>query len=107
MVYDLPPSPYDSLDPKKVVRLLELNGWIKNRLPRLKGSLNQDANVHIDDLFWCLARYRIDYDTIMMLFALSLGGQVKGWYDNIPPKSVVDYDRFEDIFLGRWSNLPY
>lgn len=51
MVYDLPPSPYDSLDRKEVLRLLELNGLINNWLPRFKGSPDQDVNVHIDNFF--------------------------------------------------------
>ena len=39
----------------------------------------------------------------MCLFAQSLKGEVKKWFRDFTPRSIVNSQRFEQMFLDRWE----
>ena len=39
----------------------------------------------------------------MRLFEQSLKGEVKKWFRSLTPRSIVNYQRLEQMFLDRWE----
>ena len=39
----------------------------------------------------------------MRLFAQSIKGEVRKWFRSLTPRSIVNSQRFEQIFLDRWE----
>ena len=41
-------------------------------------------------------------DLVMKLFFVTLHGEARRWYDNLPAANITSMDHFEEIFLARW-----
>jgi hypothetical protein len=39
----------------------------------------------------------------MKLFSASLHGEARRWYDNLPAASINSMERFEEVFLAKWT----
>jgi hypothetical protein len=44
-----------------------------------------------------------DEDVVMKLFSASLHGEARRWYDDLPTASITTMERFEEIFLAKWT----
>jgi hypothetical protein len=42
-------------------------------------------------------------DLVMKIFSASLHGGARRWYNNLPAASINSMDRFEEVFLEKWS----
>jgi hypothetical protein len=42
-------------------------------------------------------------DVVMKLFSKTFHGDAKRWYDNLPTASINSTERFEEVFLAKWS----
>jgi hypothetical protein len=42
-------------------------------------------------------------DVVMKLFSVSLHGEARRWYDDLPTASITSMDLFEEIFLAKWT----
>ena len=85
-------------DPKPLPK--KYNRW----LPRFIGDATMTDRDFVEEFYWQLSpRMIFDEDRIMMHFSLSLEGQAREWYLNLPPGCISDFNEFEDLFITRWS----
>jgi hypothetical protein len=75
-------------------------------LPRFAGVETECPKSHMRR-FWKFFQYfPIDdeaEDLVMKLFFASLHGGARRWYNNLPAASINSMDRFEEVFLAKWS----
>lgn len=87
----------ENLDP-----LLEIyDEW----LPKFKGTIDQKVETLVDELFWAIGPWGIDDEgLVMMLFSLTLYGNVMELCLSFPPANIDEFDNFEDFFMKRWAS---
>jgi hypothetical protein len=75
-------------------------------LPSFTGSDGVRADNHMDDFgaFFQLHPISDDAeDLVMKLFSVTLHGNVREWYDDLPDASITSMDQLEETFLKRWG----
>jgi hypothetical protein len=72
-----------------------------NNLPRFDGeNANITAEKHIQRFEYFLDLYEVEYDDVYIrMFSLSLQGEVKIWFKNLPAASIINFHQFLQVFL--------
>jgi hypothetical protein len=107
----LPPIPakipdrYKPLDLPPILHDLPAN--YSNNLPRFDGeNVKITAEKHIQSLEDFLDLFEVeDDDVYIKMFALSLQGKVKNWFESLPAASINNFHQFTQVFLDRWVIL--
>jgi hypothetical protein len=75
-------------------------------LPRFAGINGECPESHMRRFWEFFEYFPIDdeaEDVAMKLFSASLHGEARRWYDNLPAASINSMDRFEEVFLAKWT----
>jgi hypothetical protein len=75
-------------------------------LPRFHGSDEDCPKSHMRRFWKFFQHFPVDdeaEDLVMKLFSASLHGEARRWYDGFPPASIDSMERFERVFLARWT----
>jgi hypothetical protein len=75
-------------------------------LPRFDGSDEDCPKSHMRRFWKFFQHFPVDdeaEDLVMKLFSSSLHGEARRWYDGFPPATIDSMERFERVFLARWT----
>ena len=75
-------------------------------LPCFAGIKGECPESHMRRFWRFFQHFPIDdeaEDLVMKLFSASLHGGARRWYNNLPAASINSMDRFEEVFLAKWS----
>jgi hypothetical protein len=75
-------------------------------LPCFAGIKGECPESHMRRFWNFFQHFPIDdeaEDLVMKLFSSSLHGGARRWYNNLPAASINSMDRFEEVFLAKWS----
>jgi hypothetical protein len=75
-------------------------------LPCFAGITGECPESHMRRFWNFFQHFPIDdeaEDLVMKLFAASLHGRARRWYNNLPDASINSMDHFEEVFLAEWS----
>jgi hypothetical protein len=74
------------------------------RLTQFDGTRSLNAQKHVDKMNDYFYLEEVDEDEFQMrLFAQSLTGDIKKWFEGLCAASVVDLTTFQRSFLDRWE----
>jgi hypothetical protein len=73
-------------------------------LPRFDGEYgNITAEKHIQNFENFLDLFEVEEDDVSIrIFSLSLQGEAKKWFKNLPAASIFDFHQFVKVFLDKW-----
>jgi hypothetical protein len=101
------PGSYRPLD------MSEIPGYPRKMPPRYEDFLPCFAGIkgecpesHMRRFWRFFQHFPIDdeaEDLVMKLFSASLHGGARRWYNNLPAASINSMDRFEEVFLAKWT----
>jgi hypothetical protein len=101
------PGSYKPLD------MSEIAGYPRKMPPRYEDFLPCFAGIkgecpesHMRRFWRYFQHFPIDdeaEDLVMKLFSASLHGGARRWYNNLPAASINSMDRFEEVFLAKWT----
>ena len=75
------------------------------RITLYEGERNFIAQQHVVRFKDFIDLQEVSYDDAnMRLFAQSLYGEEKKWFNNIPTRCILNFDGFQTIFLDRWED---
>ena len=96
------PERYKPLVLPPILQALPAN--LQNKLPRFDGESSKvTAEEHARKLEDLLDLYDIEeYDVRIRMFALSLQGKIKSWFQDLPVASITNFHQIAQIFLDRW-----
>jgi hypothetical protein len=80
--------------------------FIEFLLPRFAGTNGECPDSHMRrfwDVFQSFPVSDDAEDVVMKLFSKTLHGDAKRWYDNLPIASINSMERFEEVFLAKWT----
>jgi hypothetical protein len=75
-------------------------------LPRFDGSDEDCPKSHMRRFWKFFQHFPVDdeaEDLVMKLFSSSLHGEARRWYDKLLAASIDSMERFERVFLARWT----
>ena len=75
-------------------------------LPRFAGIDDECPKSHMRRFWKFFQHFLVDdeaKDLVMKLFSASLHGEARRWYDNLPAASINSMERFEEIFIAKWT----
>jgi hypothetical protein len=74
-------------------------------LPRYNGEGDVTAEEHLVAFYNFADNFNIDYaDVWMRLFVQSLDGEVRKWFQGLPPASIADIDALDEAFIKKWGD---
>jgi hypothetical protein len=74
-------------------------------LPRYNGEGEFIAEEHMVALYSFADNFNIDYaDVWMRLLVHSLYGEVRKWFRDLPPASIVDIEALDETFINQWGD---
>jgi hypothetical protein len=75
-------------------------------LPRFAGIDDECPKSHMRRFWKFFQHFPVDdevEDLVMKLFSASLHGEARRWYDNLPAASINSMERFEELFIAKWT----
>jgi hypothetical protein len=78
----------------------------KRWLPGFTGGNGERADFHMNDFY---SYFMLDpvadeaKDVVMKLFAHTLHGNAKKWYNSLPNDNITSMDQLEEVFLEEWG----
>jgi hypothetical protein len=75
-------------------------------LPRFDGTDEDCPKSHMRRFWKFFRHFPVDdeaEDLVMKLFSASLHGEARRWYDGLPPNTIDSMERFERVFLAKWT----
>ena len=75
-------------------------------LPRFHGTDEDCPKSHMRRFWKFFRHFPVDdeaEDLVMKLFSASLHGEARIWYDNLLAASINSMERFEELFIAKWT----
>ena len=75
------------------------------RISLFDGEGNFIARQHMDRFEDFIDLEEVDYDDAKMrVFAQSLSSEAKRWFKDLPTRSILPFESFQNIFLDKWED---
>jgi len=101
------PGSYRPLDMSKIPGYpREMPPRYEHFLPHFAGIDDECPKSHMRRFWKFFQHFPVDdeaEDLVMKLFSASLHGEARRWYDNLPAASINSMERFEEIFIAKWT----
>jgi hypothetical protein len=101
------PGNYKPLDMSEIPRYpRKMPPRYEDFLPCFAGIKTECPEPHMRRFWNFFQHFPIDdeaEDLVMKLFSASLHGGARRWFNNLPAASINSMDRFEEVFLAKWS----
>jgi hypothetical protein len=69
---------------------------------RYNGEGDVTVEEHLVAFYSFTDNFNIDYEDVWMrLFVQSLNGEVRKWFQDLPPASIIDIDALDEAFINK------
>jgi len=91
-----------------LVLLVPLNampaGDYQEYMPKFTGTEGVTAEEHLESFYIYVDNLDINEEDVWMrVFVQSLNGEARKWFRELPPRSIVDIEALDDVFLKHWG----
>jgi hypothetical protein len=77
-------------------------------LPIYNGEGDVTVEEHLVSFYSFADNFNIDYaDVCMRLFVQSLDGEVRKWFQCLPPSLIIDIEALDEAFIKQWGDRRY